>query len=172
MRNLDAWYEAFDVPTGSGCISSPRPGARLVAEGAMRVTVCELPHETEALTAAWAALCEHTAAHASQLVLLPEFAMVEPVWEAERFDGERWSAIEALSAEHLRRLPDLRAEHVVGHAAVTGMGAALIRLSSGRLPRAGRLSGASSSCPTTQATGRRRWFERGDPAFPMFDFGA
>ena len=26
----------------------------------MRVTVCELPHETEALAAAWAALCEHT----------------------------------------------------------------------------------------------------------------
>jgi len=61
----------------------------------MRVTVCELPHETKALAAAWAALCEHSAAHASQLVLLPEFAMVEPVWERERFDAARWSVAEA-----------------------------------------------------------------------------
>ena len=37
----------------------------------MRVTVCELPHETEALAAAWAALCEHTRAQESELVLLP-----------------------------------------------------------------------------------------------------
>src|SRR5512145_1197347 len=39
----------------------------------MRVTVCELPHETRALADAWAALCEHTVTHAPQLVLLPEF---------------------------------------------------------------------------------------------------
>ena len=85
----------------------------------MRVTVCELPHETDALTAAWAALCEHTAACASQLVLLPEFAMVEPVWESEHFDPARWSAIETLNAIHLRRLADLRAEYVVGTRPVT-----------------------------------------------------
>ena len=52
----------------------------------MRVTVCELPHEPAALEAAWAALCEHTSRESSELVLLPEFAMVEPVWEAEQFD--------------------------------------------------------------------------------------
>ena len=85
----------------------------------MRVTVCELPHETSALTAAWAALCEHTVAHVSQLVLLPEFAMVEPVWESEHFDPARWSAIETLNAMHLRRLADLRAEYVVGTRPVT-----------------------------------------------------
>ena len=80
----------------------------------MRVTVCELPHETDALADAWVALCEHTIAHASQLVLLPEFAMVEPVWESERFDAARWSAVESLNDRQLRRLPELRAEHVVG----------------------------------------------------------
>src|SRR4030095_5070675 len=80
----------------------------------MRVTVCELPHETRALAAAWAALCEHTAVHAAQIVLLPEFAMVEPVWESEQFDAARWSAIETLSDLQLRFLPELRAEYVVG----------------------------------------------------------
>src|SRR5262249_8098213 len=80
----------------------------------MRVTVCELPHETHALADAWAALCEHTVAHASQLVLLPELAMLEPVWESEHFDAARWSAIETLNGIQLRRLPELGAEYVVG----------------------------------------------------------
>src|ERR1700745_3980758 len=80
----------------------------------MRVTVCELPHETNALAAAWAALCEHTASHASELVLLPEFAMVDPVWEHEYFSVARWLSTEALSETQLRRLPELRAECVVG----------------------------------------------------------
>ena len=44
----------------------------------MRVTVCELPHEPEALATAWTALCEHTVRHASELVLLPELAMIDP----------------------------------------------------------------------------------------------
>src|SRR5215831_4952165 len=80
----------------------------------MRVTVCELPHEPDALANAWAALCEHTARHASQLVLLPELAMVEPVWESQHFDAGRWSAIGTQSAMQLRRLPELGVEHVVG----------------------------------------------------------
>jgi len=79
----------------------------------LRVTVCELPHEPRALAAAWAALCEHTQAHASELVLLPEFAMVEPVWESEHFDAARWSAVLDLSESQLRRPPELGAEYVV-----------------------------------------------------------
>ena len=80
----------------------------------MRVTVCELPHEPTAFAAAWAALCDHTRAHASQLVLLPEFAMLEPVWESTDFDAARWNAIVTLNDIQLGRLPELGAEHVVG----------------------------------------------------------
>ena len=54
----------------------------------MRVTVCELPHEPAAFAAAWAALCDHTRAQRSQFVLLPEFAMLEPVWESAQFNGD------------------------------------------------------------------------------------
>jgi hypothetical protein len=108
-------------PLHRGRSLEPRPGARLVA--ATETSRCGSPfalsHETSALTAAWAALCEHTVAHVSQLVLLPEFAMVEPVWESEHFDPARWSAIETLNATHLRRLAYLRAEYVVGTRPVT-----------------------------------------------------
>ena len=80
----------------------------------MRVTVCELPHERRALAAAWSALRKHTIANASELVLLPEFAMVEPVWERERFDAARWSVVEEKCDRALTHLSELRAEHVVG----------------------------------------------------------
>ena len=67
----------------------------------MRVTVCELPHETGCARRRVGGACASTPRRTRrELVLLPEFAMVEPVWEAERFDAERWSAVEALSAEH------------------------------------------------------------------------
>jgi len=137
----------------------------------MRVTVCELPHQPGALAAAWAALCEHTAAHASQLVLLPEFATVEAVWEADRFDAERWNAIETLGVEHLRRLPDLGAEYVVGTRPVTENGR--------RLNQAYLWSAAAGMqplrnkrfLPQEPGNWEATWFEPGDPEFPVFHAG-
>ena len=79
----------------------------------MRVTVCELPHRTDALAGAWAALCRHTVANGSQLVLLPELAMVEPVWESAQFDAARWVVGETVSDLGLRRLHELQVDFVV-----------------------------------------------------------
>ena len=138
----------------------------------MRVTVCELPHETAALIAAWAALCEHTIANASQLVLLPEFAMVEPVWESEHFDVARWSAAEVLSDMQLRRLPALGAEYVVGTRPVSMNGR--------RLNQAYLWSAATGVqplrskyfLPEEPGSWEATWFEPGDPVFPAFHAGA
>src|SRR5207245_2828497 len=68
----------------------------------------------EELGAAWAALCDHTVRHASELVLLPELAMVDALWESPRFDAERWGDVEARSAAWRARLPELGAAYVVG----------------------------------------------------------
>ena len=140
----------------------------------MRVTVCELPHEARALAAAWADLCEHTRAHASELVLLPELSMVEPVWESERFDAARWCAIETLSDEWLRRLPELRAEHVVGTRPWC--------IGNRRLDQAYLRSYAGDDIgiqplrskyflPEEPGTWEATWFDRGDPGFPVFHAG-
>jgi N-carbamoylputrescine amidase len=136
----------------------------------MRVTVCELPHETAALTEAWAGLCEHIGAHGSQLVLIPEFAMVEPVWEAERFDVERWNAIEELSAGYLGCLPDLGAEFVVGTRPVTRNGR---RLNQAYLWSAAGVQPLRNKFFLPQEPGNweASWFEPGDPAFPVFHAG-
>jgi N-carbamoylputrescine amidase len=134
----------------------------------MRVTVCELPHETSALAAAWVALCEHTTAHGSQLVLLPEFAMLEPVWESEHFDAARWSAMETLNDIQLRRLPALGAEYVVGtrpahvnerrlnQGYIWSVAADLVPLRS------------KYFLPEEPGSWETTWFQRGDPVFPAF----
>lgn len=140
--------------------------------GCVRITVCELPHEPEALAIAWAGLCDHTALHASDLVLLPEFAMVDAVWEHEHFDSARWSAAQALSDDWLARLPELHAERVVGTRPAT---------IGGRAFNQGYIwSGAEGMLPLRskfflpdEPGGREaRWFHRGDPEFPAFQAGA
>ena len=138
----------------------------------MRVTVCELPHENTTLAAAWAALCKHTSQQASELVLLPEFAMVEAVWESEQLDPARWSAAEALCDRWLSRLPELRAPHVVGTRPIT---------IDGRRFNQGYLASAADGVvplrrkfflPDQAGSWEARWFDRGDADFPAFHAGA
>jgi len=133
----------------------------------MRVTVCDLPHETHALAAAWAALCEHTASHESELVLLPEFAALEPVWESEHFDAARWSGLEALTDRHLSRLPELRAGYVVGTRPVRVKGR---RLNQAYLSSAAGIEPLRSKyfLPEEPGGWEATWFEKGDPEFPAF----
>ncbi|MEO8561735.1 MAG: carbon-nitrogen hydrolase family protein [bacterium] len=137
----------------------------------MRVTVCELPHEPKDLEVAWAALCEHTVRHAPNFVLLPEFAMVEAVWQDEQFDHARWSAVQALSDAWLSRFCELRADHVVGTRPVT---------SGGRPFNEGYIWSAASGAaplrrkfflPDEPESWEASWFDRGDPEFPVFGAG-
>jgi len=137
----------------------------------MRVTVCELPHRPHALAAAWAKLAEHTIANSSQLVLLPEFAMAEPIWEFEQFDAIRWTAVETLHDVQMRRLPELRAEFVVGTRPIRVDGR---RLNQGYLWSAAGLQPLRSKyfLPQEPGTWEATWFDRGDPTFPAFHAGA
>jgi len=134
----------------------------------MRVTVCELPHEPAALAAAWAALCEHTVRHSSELVLLPELAMVEPLWQDEIFDAARWEAAQELSDAWLHRLPELGVAKVVGTRPVT---------IDGRPFNQGFLWSASGDLvllrrkffvPDEQGCWEARWFDRGDADFTEY----
>jgi N-carbamoylputrescine amidase len=138
----------------------------------VRITVCELPHEPEALAAAWAGLCQHTSRHRSELVLLPEFALVEPVWAEQLFDQARWAAALTQSDTQLRRLPELRAEYVVGTrpASVDGrpFNAGYLWSASGGLTPLRR----KFFLPDEPGSWEARWFDRGDSDFPAFHAGA
>jgi N-carbamoylputrescine amidase len=138
----------------------------------MRVTVCELPHEPRALAAAWAGLCHHTSRHRSELVLLPEFALVEPVWVDRLFDQARWAAALTQSDAQLERLAELQAEYVVGTrpAGVDGRRfneSFLWSASSGLTPLRRKFF-----LPDQPGSWEARWFDRGDPDFPAFHAGA
>jgi N-carbamoylputrescine amidase len=138
----------------------------------MRVTVCELPHEPAALDAAWAALCRHTVRNSSELVLLPELAMAEPVWQDENFDAARWAKAQVLSEAWRQRLSELGVAHVVGTRPVT---------IDGRPFNQGFLWSASAGLvplrrkfflPDEPGTWEARWFDRGDSDFPEYHAGA
>ena len=138
----------------------------------MRVTVCELPHEPRALAAAWAELCQHTERYASELVLLPEFAMVDPVWEAELFDRGQWAATETLSDAWLRRLSELHALYVVGTRPVSINEG---RFNQGYIWSAGRglvPLRRKFFLPAEPGNWETTWFDRGDQAFPAYQAGA
>lgn len=138
----------------------------------MRVTVCELPHEPTELLRAWEALTEHTTGESSELVLLPEFAMVDAVWEAERFDAARWSAAESASERWSTRLRELNAAYVVGTRPITAEGR---RFNEGYLwSRADGIMPLRRKAfvPDEPGSWEARWFERGDAVFPAFHAGA
>ena len=138
----------------------------------MRVTVCELPHEPAPLESAWAALCAHTSREAPELVLLPELAMVEPLWEREWFDLARWRDAEELSDRWLARLTELRAPFVVGTRPITIDGRLL---NEGYLAFPdGHVAPLRSKCHLPEEVGswEARWFDRGHAVFPPYRAGA
>src|SRR5579872_4995331 len=85
----------------------------------MRITVCETPHDPLAAEGLWGALRSHVRDERTELLILPEFAFLEPVWEGRDFDPERWAALEAASDAWLARLPELQYAYVVGAAPAT-----------------------------------------------------
>jgi N-carbamoylputrescine amidase len=138
----------------------------------MFVTITELPHEPLALATAWQALTAHTTRYRPELVLLPEFALTDPVWVQEEFDPDHWAAVVARSDSWLERLPELGSPNVVGTRPVSVNGR---RFNEGYLWSAA--SGLTalrrkSFLPDLPSGRETRWFDRGDPAFPAFRAGA
>ena len=138
----------------------------------MRVTVCELPHDPMALAGAWAGLRRHAIQRRSDLVLLPEFAWVPPLWETETFDEDRWVAAEALTEHWLKRLPELETEFVVGTrpARIDGRPfnqGYLWSAATGVVPLRSKFF-----MPESPGGWESHWFDRGDPGFPTFRAGA
>ncbi len=134
----------------------------------MRVTVCELPQEPLALAAAWAGLCRHVSQEGSELVLLPEFALVDAVWQAERFDAARWAEALALGGALSERLPELGADRVVGTRPIAERGR---RFNEGYLwSRVGGLTPLRRKYFLPEEAGgwEAGWFDRGDAAFPTY----
>jgi N-carbamoylputrescine amidase len=138
----------------------------------MRATVCELPHEPAALASAWRALCDHCARQRSSLVLLPEFAFVEPFWESQVFDDARWARVTAISDAWGDRLNELCVEYVVGTRPATENG---LHFNEGFLWS--RARGCMSLrrkyfMPDEPGGWEAHWFTAGDEEFPGYAAGS
>jgi len=138
----------------------------------MRVTVCETSHETQAAESQWASLRSHVREEGTRLLVLPEFAFLEPLWESPDFDPLRWREQERAGRAWLERLPDLRCEHVIG---------AFPRTLEGKPFNQGFLWSAQSGftalrskrhLPDEPGGWEARWFTRGDAGFPVFSAGS
>lgn len=104
-------------------------------------------------------------------MLLPEFAMVDPVWEGERFDPARWAFAEQVSDGWMLLLRELHAEQVVGTRPVTVEGA---RYNEGFIWSAAdgpRPLRRKFFLPNEPGGWEARWFDRGDPDFPAYRSG-
>ena len=137
----------------------------------MRVTVCELPHEAEALGKAWAALCAHASRARSELVVLPELPFAPALWLEDAFDEAKWRAAEAAHERWLARLPELGAGSVIGTRPRTvGDG----HSNEGFLWSAGEgLTPLRSKhyLPDEAEAWEARWFTAGDREFPAYAAG-
>jgi N-carbamoylputrescine amidase len=137
----------------------------------VRVTVCELPHELDALEATWRALCEHTGTQASELVVLPEFVFVEPLWLLDRFDAVAWSHAEAVANLWMQRLPELKTDYIVGTRPTTELDK---HFNEGFLWS--RKDGVTALrrkhyLPDEPGGFEARWFDRGAAEFPAYRAG-
>src|SRR5690348_10183546 len=137
----------------------------------MRVTVCELPHEPAALAAAWRALCDHTRAQRAELVLLPEFAFVEPFWESREFDAALWASVTATTDAWIERLNELDVAYVVGTRPAAQYG---LHFNEGFLwSRARRCRALRRKyfMPDEPGGWESHWFTAGDADFPGYAAG-
>jgi N-carbamoylputrescine amidase len=88
----------------------------------MKVTTTQLPDESSALEAAFAALIEHVAVERSDLVLLPEMPFYPWVAATDQVDPARWQAAVDAHEEWLPRLTALGADIVLGSRPVLDVG--------------------------------------------------
>jgi N-carbamoylputrescine amidase len=138
----------------------------------MRITVCETPHDPDAVEAFWSDLCVHCRTERSDLLVLPEFAFLPAVWESEIFDEARWNEIEHNAAAWLARLGELGCAFVIGAMPTTVAGT---RLNQGFLwsDVAGLTPLRSKRhLPNEPGGWEARWFARGSDEFPVYAAGA
>ena len=137
----------------------------------MRITVCETPHGPGLVEKAWSDICSHVRAQRSELLLLPEFSFLDPVWVHPDFDPSLWARVEREAHAWLNRLPQLGSAYVVGAFPKTANGKPVNQgfcwsCKDGFTP-------LRSKCyfPNEALSWEARWFAKGAEDFPVFSAG-
>ena len=73
----------------------------------MKVTVCELPNQSGALSEAWEQLTEHVATEKSELVLLPEMPFYRWLAHSDQANPQEWAEAVSAHQQWITQLADL-----------------------------------------------------------------
>jgi N-carbamoylputrescine amidase len=130
----------------------------------VRVTVCQLADERDRFEAEWKALCTHSRAERSALVLLPELPFARWFPAEPTFDARVWQRVVGMHRRWETRLRQLGAPYVVGTRPVEREAR---RLNEAFLatPRCTRSIHEKRYLPDEEGYWEASWYAPGDGAF-------
>lgn len=131
----------------------------------MKVTVCELPNEPDALALAWDRLVEHANAERSELVVLPEMPLHRWLAHTREPRAGDWSEAVQAHERWMPRLDELSPAVVIGTRPVVERDA---RLNAGYVREPGgkpRTVHAKYYLPDEPGFWEASWYQRGDGEF-------
>lgn len=137
----------------------------------MKVTVCELPNDSEGLDRAWQALVSHVREAQSDLVVLPEMPFHRWVAHSRDFREENWVETVEVHDRWMPRLDDLSPALVASTRPVTWQGA---RLNAAYVRGPGgepRFVHTKYYLPDEPGFWEQSWYQRGDGSFRPVDIG-
>lgn len=140
-------------------------------EKPVRITVCQLANDTEALLKDWQQLVSHVKAEASDLVLLPEMPFYPWIAKTRQFDPETWQAAVAAHDNWLTHFRDLSPANIIGTRPINSAGR---RLNEGFVwdSKSGyRAAHAKTYLPDEEGFWEATWYDRGPVDFKPVDLG-
>lgn len=137
----------------------------MVSEKILRVTVCQLRSDRDALESDWEALGRHVRETGSDLVLLPEMPFSAwPFWQ-EQFDAEVWSQALAAHDRGEQKLAELGAGAVAATRPVEERGKRLNRGLLWSSEKGVELGHGKFYLPDEPGFWEASWYRRGDGQF-------
>jgi N-carbamoylputrescine amidase len=137
----------------------------------MKVTVCELRNDPNALELDWQALVAHVQSEASDFVLLPEMPFYPWVAETDQADSAVWEASVEAHDRWVLRLVDLAPAVAAGSRPVVRQGK---RLNEGFVWDASsgyRAVHHKYYLPNEEGFWEATWYDRGDGEFALLETG-
>jgi N-carbamoylputrescine amidase len=135
----------------------------------MKVTVCELPNEPNALKNAWGHLVEHTKTKGSDFVLLPEMPFFRWLAHTREVDTTQWEQAVKAHEAWILRLTELAPATVASTRPVLLDGRRQNVAYIWELDRGVRTIHAKYYLPDEPGFWEASWYERGDGDFSLVD---
>jgi len=137
----------------------------------MKVTVCQLPNEPDALEDAWSQLVQHVKVNHSEFVLLPEMPFHPWLAHTREVNAAQWEQAVRAHEAWLSRLEELAPASVAGTRPVVLDGKRLNAAFVWELGQGSKIVHTKYYLPDEPDFWEASWYERGDGDFSLADTG-